>query len=164
MCVCVYMCRYVHVCVWARNSFVLGVCVDKCVCKSTYLFNVVCVCVCVVCLCVCVVCMCVVCMCVCVLCVCVCVCCVCVYVCVCLCRYTHLIEESQLDSIPGMVYCPRPGCNKRTVSDPKESLAVCSSCSLPFCKLCRQVYHGMAPCPAPKPQKVMSLLCLPSCP
>ena len=64
------------------------------------------------------------------------------------CRYTHLIEESQLDSIPGMVYCPRPGCNKRTVSDPKESLAVCSSCSLPFCKLCRQVYHGTGPCPA----------------
>eukprot|EP00731_Ephydatia_muelleri_P027869 Em0019g742a len=68
-------------------------------------------------------------------------------------RYAHLIEESQLDSIPGMVYCPRPRCNKRTVSDPKESLAVCSSCSLPFCKLCRQVYHGTGPCPAPKPQK-----------
>ncbi|KAL5463215.1 hypothetical protein EMCRGX_G032094 [Ephydatia muelleri] len=70
-------------------------------------------------------------------------------------RYAHLIEESQLDSIPGMVYCPRPRCNKRTVSDPKESLAVCSSCSLPFCKLCRQVYHGTGPCPAL--QKVMDL-------
>ena len=63
-------------------------------------------------------------------------------------RYTHLVKESQLDSIPGMVYCPRPGCNKRTVSDPKDNLAVCSACDLPFCKLCRQVYHGMGPCPA----------------
>ena len=103
-----------------------------------------------------------------------------VYVCVCVCayvnglfvcmymyvnqplfyRYTHLVEESQLDSIPGMVYCPRPGCNKRTVSDPKENLAVCSVCDLPFCKLCRQVYHGMGPCPARKKvQWIINPLC-----
>ena len=64
------------------------------------------------------------------------------------CRYTHLCSEAQLDSIPGMVYCPRPGCGARVVSEPDTSLAVCPQCGFPFCKLCQLTYHGPGPCPA----------------
>ena len=79
--------------------------------------------------------------------------CVCVCVCVCVsldfyCRYDHLRNEVQLDSVPGMVFCPRTLCGSRVASEPDSDLAVCAECGFPFCKLCKQTWHGAGPCPA----------------
>lgn len=64
-------------------------------------------------------------------------------------RYERLLDEYNLDVIPGMVFCPRPKCNTRIASDPQDQLAMCSSCQYPFCKLCRQLWHGdTTVCPA----------------
>ena len=63
-------------------------------------------------------------------------------------RYVHLREEVHLDSIPGMVFCPRSICGARVVSEPQSDLAVCNECNFPFCKICRQTWHGIESCPA----------------
>ena len=64
-------------------------------------------------------------------------------------RYERLLDEYSLDVIPGMVFCPRPKCNARVASDPQDRVAVCSNCQYPFCKLCRQLWHGdTTVCPA----------------
>ena len=64
-------------------------------------------------------------------------------------RYERLLDEYSLDVIPGMVFCPRPKCNARVASDPQDQVAVCSNCRYPFCKLCRQLWHGdTTVCPA----------------
>ena len=52
----------------------------------------------------------------------------------------------QLNLIPGMVYCPRTVCNSYIISDPDSDLAVCDTCGFPFCKLCRQTWHGLGRC------------------
>ena len=64
------------------------------------------------------------------------------------CRYVHLRDEVQLDSVPGMVFCPRTSCGSRVISEPDSNLAVCPQCAFPFCKLCRQTWHGPGICPA----------------
>ena len=64
------------------------------------------------------------------------------------CRYVHLHNEVQLDSIPGMVFCPRTSCGSRVLSEPDSDLAMCPQCAFPFCKLCRQTWHGPGICPA----------------
>ena len=67
-------------------------------------------------------------------------------------RYEKLLEEHSWDAIPGMVFCPRPKCNSRVVSNPQEKLAICAACQYPFCKTCRQLWHGdTAVCPATVP-------------
>lgn len=64
------------------------------------------------------------------------------------CRYVHLRNEVQLDSVPGMVFCPRTSCGSRVISEPDSNLAMCPKCAFPFCKLCRQTWHGPGICPA----------------
>ncbi len=63
-------------------------------------------------------------------------------------RYIMLRENVELNSIPGMVFCPR--CKFRTVSDPESTVVMCDNdaCRFPFCKTCRQTWHGPIPCPA----------------
>ena len=53
----------------------------------------------------------------------------------------------ELDSIPGMVFCPRTTCGSRIISEPDSDLAVCQTCGFPFCKQCRQTWHGIESCP-----------------
>ena len=57
-------------------------------------------------------------------------------------------EKIELDSIPGMVFCPR--CKNRTLSDPSSNAVMCDNteCGFPFCKICQQTWHGPGPCPA----------------
>ena len=64
------------------------------------------------------------------------------------CRYVHLRNEVQLDSVPGMVFCPRTSCGSRVISELDSNLAMCPQCTFPFCKLCRQTWHGPGICPA----------------
>jgi E3 ubiquitin-protein ligase RNF14 len=63
-------------------------------------------------------------------------------------RYLRLQEEVELDSIPGMVFCPRPMCRSRVVSEPDSDLAMCTECGFPFCKICKQTWHGPGVCPS----------------
>jgi len=75
-------------------------------------------------------------------------------------RYEKLLEEHGWDTIPGMVFCPRPKCNSRVVSNPQEKLAVCAACQYPFCKTCRQLWHGdTAVCPANAPVCLRVCMC-----
>ena len=61
-------------------------------------------------------------------------------------RYLQLQSDLELDCIPGMVYCPRAGCGARVGSDPSSDVAICQQCSFPFCKLCKQTWHGIESC------------------
>jgi E3 ubiquitin-protein ligase RNF14 len=61
-------------------------------------------------------------------------------------KYIKMRDEVHLDLIPGMVYCPRSTCRSRIASEPQSDLAICSICQFPFCKLCRQTWHGIEPC------------------
>ena len=63
-------------------------------------------------------------------------------------RFVALRETVELDSLPGMVFCPR--CKQRTVSDPDSKVAMCNTCQFPFCKTCRQTWHGPGKCPVLK--------------
>ena len=61
-------------------------------------------------------------------------------------RYLALREKVELDSIPGMVFCPC--CQLRTLSDPASPVVMCDSCHFPFCRTCRQTWHGPGACPS----------------
>ncbi len=63
-------------------------------------------------------------------------------------RYVMMRDKIELDSIPGMVFCPR--CKSRTLSDPSSKVAVCDNldCGFPFCKVCQLTWHGPGKCPA----------------
>ena len=61
-------------------------------------------------------------------------------------RYEHLLQEFVLENTPGVVYCPRPGCQSRVFSEPDDSLAVCDTCRYPFCKDCNHLWHAPQPC------------------
>ena len=61
-------------------------------------------------------------------------------------RYLKFREQIQFESLPGLVYCPRAACNAMVTSDPASQLAVCDSCGFPFCKECRQTWHGVERC------------------
>ena len=62
-------------------------------------------------------------------------------------RFLSLRQQVELDSIPGMVFCPRTTCGFRIISEPDSDLAVCQTCGFPFCKQCRQTWHGIESCP-----------------
>lgn len=59
-------------------------------------------------------------------------------------RYDTILLKNSLNSMPDLVYCPRPKCNCPVI--PEETLARCSQCEFTFCALCRQTYHGIEPC------------------
>ena len=63
-------------------------------------------------------------------------------------RYVKFRDEVELDSIPGMVFCPR--CKSRILSEPDSQVVVCDNeqCRFPFCRICQQTWHGLGPCPA----------------
>ncbi|CAL1593369.1 unnamed protein product [Knipowitschia caucasica] len=60
-------------------------------------------------------------------------------------RYDRLLLQYTLDSMPDVVYCPRPSCASAVLSS--GSMAQCSACSLAFCLLCQRTYHGTGACP-----------------
>ena len=47
-----------------------------------------------------------------------------------------------------MVFCPRLKCGTRVISEQDSNLAQCTQCGFPFCKLCKQTWHGPGTCPA----------------
>jgi len=59
-------------------------------------------------------------------------------------RYDRLLLQHYLDTMPDVVYCPRPGCQCAVLTD--DSMATCSNCSYVFCIYCRMAYHGISPC------------------
>ena len=61
-------------------------------------------------------------------------------------RYLKFRDQIQFESLPGLVYCSRAACNAMVTSDPASQLAVCDSCGFPFCKECRQTWHGVERC------------------
>ncbi|KAJ0037212.1 hypothetical protein NL108_018658 [Boleophthalmus pectinirostris] len=66
-------------------------------------------------------------------------------------RYDRLLLQSTLESMPDVVYCPRPSCASPVLSD-SNSMAQCSVCSFAFCVLCNKTYHGSEPCYTPTPE------------
>ncbi|KAJ0032115.1 hypothetical protein NQD34_002196 [Periophthalmus magnuspinnatus] len=68
-------------------------------------------------------------------------------------RYDRLLLQSTLDSMPDVVYCPRPSCASPVLSDSSSSMGLCTVCSFSFCVLCKKTYHGTEACYTPGPRE-----------
>ncbi|XP_072294833.1 E3 ubiquitin-protein ligase RNF14-like [Eucyclogobius newberryi] len=64
-------------------------------------------------------------------------------------RYDRLLLQDTLDSMPDVVYCPRPSCASAVLA--AGSMALCTACSFAFCVLCKKTYHGTEACYTPTP-------------
>ncbi|CAN9500693.1 unnamed protein product [Ophioblennius macclurei] len=68
-------------------------------------------------------------------------------------RYDRLLLQTTLDSMPDVVYCPRPSCATAAILDKSSNLAMCSVCGFAFCVECKKTYHGTDECEDKKIKK-----------
>ncbi|CAG2054787.1 unnamed protein product [Timema podura] len=61
-------------------------------------------------------------------------------------KYDAVLLSAMLDTLTGIVYCPRRSCQYPVIQEPEENMATCPECRYTFCVLCKKVYHGVAPC------------------
>uniref|UniRef100_A0A8C6URX9 RBR-type E3 ubiquitin transferase n=1 Tax=Neogobius melanostomus TaxID=47308 RepID=A0A8C6URX9_9GOBI len=57
-------------------------------------------------------------------------------------RYDRLLLQFSLDSMPDVMYCPRPSCASAVITDSSSSMALCTVCSFAFCVHCKKTYHS----------------------
>ena len=61
-------------------------------------------------------------------------------------RFDKLLLQRTLEGMSDVTYCPIPTCGCATVKEADSNMAQCPRCSFCFCALCRQTWHGVAPC------------------
>lgn len=61
-------------------------------------------------------------------------------------RFDKLLLQRTLEGMSDITYCPRPTCGCATVRESDSNMGQCPRCSFCFCVLCRQTWHGVAPC------------------
>ncbi|XP_031573827.1 E3 ubiquitin-protein ligase RNF14-like [Actinia tenebrosa] len=61
-------------------------------------------------------------------------------------KYEKHLLQSTLDSMPDIMYCPRPNCQSPVILETNQTLASCPQCAFSFCVFCKKTYHGVSPC------------------
>lgn len=61
-------------------------------------------------------------------------------------KYERLLLQTTLDSMPDIIYCPRPHCQGAVICEGETKIASCPSCRYAFCRLCKKTFHGVSLC------------------
>ncbi|KAI1292110.1 E3 ubiquitin-protein ligase RNF14 [Halotydeus destructor] len=61
-------------------------------------------------------------------------------------RYEQLVRVSVVDSMIGVVFCPRVDCKYPAIPDESSRLVTCAECRFAYCSNCNYAFHGVSPC------------------
>ncbi|XP_071506309.1 E3 ubiquitin-protein ligase RNF14-like [Diadema antillarum] len=61
-------------------------------------------------------------------------------------KYDARLLDLSLSEMGDIVFCPRKACQCPVIRDEKTNMGLCPQCRFAFCILCKNTFHGVAPC------------------